>query len=43
MVERDQLVVDVCVTTKGQRMRMPKANMHDEKLPKREVSPIKGH
>jgi hypothetical protein len=33
MVEWDQLVMDVCVTTRGQRARMPKANMLAKKLP----------
>jgi len=42
MVERDQLVVDVCVTTRGQRARMPKVNMLVEKLLEIEVSPTKG-
>jgi len=34
--------MDVCVTTRGQRARMLKADMPTEKLPKREVSPTKG-
>jgi hypothetical protein len=37
-------VADVCVTTRGQIARMPKADMHVEKLWKREVSSnTKGH
>ncbi len=37
MVEWDQLVVDVCVTTQGQR-----ASMLVEEPPEREVSPTRG-
>jgi len=32
MVEWDQLVMDVCVTTRGQRMIMLEANMSVEEL-----------
>jgi hypothetical protein len=42
MVKKDKPVVDVCVTTKGQRVRIPKVDMLIEEFPKREVSPIKG-
>jgi hypothetical protein len=28
MVDWDQLVVDVCLTTRGQRVRMLEVNMH---------------
>jgi hypothetical protein len=34
--------MDVCVTTRGQRARIPKANMLAKKLPEIEVSPTKG-
>jgi hypothetical protein len=37
MVEWDYLVVDVCVTTRGQR-----ASMLVEEPPEREVSPTRG-
>ncbi len=37
MVEWDELVVDVCVTTQGQR-----ENMSVKDPPEKEVSPIKG-
>jgi hypothetical protein len=43
MVEWDQPVVDVCVTTRGQRARMLKADMPTKKFPKEEVNPTKGH
>jgi hypothetical protein len=42
MVERDQPVVDVCVTTRGQRTRMPEVDMLVEKLIEIEVNPTKG-
>jgi hypothetical protein len=42
MVKKDKPIVDVCVTTKGQRVKIPKVDTLVEELPKREVSPIKG-
>jgi hypothetical protein len=42
MVEKDQLVVDVCVTTRGYKTRMPKADLSIEKLQEKKVSPKKG-
>jgi len=39
MVDWDQSVMDVCVTRRGQKVRMPKVNMHAKEFPKREVSP----
>jgi hypothetical protein len=42
MVKWDQLVVDVCVTIRRQKVKMPKANMSIEEFPEREVSPTKG-
>jgi hypothetical protein len=42
MVEWDQPIVDVCMNTRGQKMRMPEVDMPSKKLLKREVSPTKG-
>ncbi len=42
MVKWDQLVMDVCVTTKGQGARMPKANMRAKELLEKEVYLTKG-
>ncbi len=42
MVKKDQLVVDVCVTTWGQKVRILKVDMPIEKLLKIEISPTKG-
>jgi hypothetical protein len=42
MVEWDQLVVDVCVTIRGQKVRMLEVDMPIEELLEREVSPTKG-
>jgi hypothetical protein len=42
MVKSDKPVVDVCVTTRGQKVRMPKVDMLVEELPEKEVSPTKG-
>jgi len=42
MVKKDQPVVDVCVTTRGQRARMPEADMLAKELLEIEVSPTKG-
>jgi hypothetical protein len=42
MVEKDQPVMDVCVTTRGQRARMPEVDMLAKKLIEIEVSPNKG-
>jgi hypothetical protein len=42
IVERDQPIINVCMTTKGQRARMPEADMLTEELLEKEVSPTKG-
>ncbi len=42
MVKWDQLVMDVCVTTRGQGPRMPKANICAKELLEREVYLTKG-
>jgi hypothetical protein len=42
MVKKDQPVVDVCVSTKGHKARMPEVDMLAKELLKREVSPTKG-
>jgi hypothetical protein len=42
MVKWDQLVINVCLTTRGQRARMPKVDIPIEELPNREVSLTKG-
>jgi hypothetical protein len=43
MVKWDQPVVDVCMTTKGQKARTPKANMLVEELLEIEINLTKGH
>jgi len=42
MVKKDQPAMDVCVTTRGQRVKILKADMATKKLLKIEVSPTKG-
>jgi hypothetical protein len=42
MVKWDQLIVDVCVTIRREKVRMRKANMSIEEFQEREVSPTKG-
>ncbi len=43
MVKKDQPIVNVCVTTRRQRVRILEADMHAEGLLEKEVSPTKGH
>jgi hypothetical protein len=43
MVNWDQPIVNVCVTTRGQKVRMLEVDMHAKKLPKREINPTKRH
>jgi hypothetical protein len=43
MVDWDQLVVNVCVTTRGQKVKMLEVDMHVEELLKKQFNPTKGH
>jgi hypothetical protein len=42
MVKKDQVEVDVCVTTRGQRARILEVDMLVEEVLEKELSPTKG-